>query len=115
VIAAMAARIARLPRAALLGGAGAAVLAGAALAPDLGPAAARAALVAAGLGAAAALAWRRAAGTADPAPLAVVARASLGRDTGVALLDVDGARVLVGFGPHGVQRLDGPRDEGSAP
>jgi hypothetical protein len=33
----------------------------------------------------------------------------------VALLEVDGARVLVGFGPHGVRRLDGAGVEGSAP
>ncbi|ABS24959.1 flagellar biosynthetic protein FliO [Anaeromyxobacter sp. Fw109-5] len=90
------------------------------LAPGgLGPVAARGALVAAALGAAAVLARRRAAppGAAAPA-LAVVSRASLAKDTGVALVELGGRRLLVGFGAAGVQLLsDVPaaRPGGSAP
>lgn len=90
------------------------------LAPGgLGPVAARGAIVAAALGAAAVLARRRAARTGAAAPaLAVVSRASLAKDTGVALVEVGGRRLLVGFGAAGVQLLsDAPAApaEGSAP
>lgn len=91
-----------------------------ALAPGgLGPVAARGALVAAALGAAGLLARRRAAPTAAAAPaLAVVSRAALAKDTGVALVEVGGRRLLVGFGAAGVQLLSdvsAAPAEGSAP
>ncbi|HYD41450.1 MAG TPA: flagellar biosynthetic protein FliO, partial [Anaeromyxobacter sp.] len=44
---------------------------------------------------------------------AVVARQGLSRDSGVALLEVDGRAVLVGFGASGVRLLASPDD--SAP
>ncbi|WP_242341605.1 flagellar biosynthetic protein FliO, partial [Anaeromyxobacter sp. SG66] len=50
--------------------------------------------------------------------LALVSRASLGRDAGVALVEVDGRRLVVGYGPSGVQLLAESRrasPEGSAP
>lgn len=115
MIAALAGRLARAPRAVLLAACAAAVALAAARAGETGAAAARAALAVAGLGAGAALLRRRSAAAQAPAPLAVVARAPLGRDTGVALLEVDGARVLVGFGPEGVRRLDVRGGDGSAP
>ncbi|BDG04362.1 flagellar biosynthetic protein FliO [Anaeromyxobacter oryzae] len=109
MIAALAARLARLPA-----GRGALVVAGAAAgcllvsAPgSLASAAARAALVVAALGAAAALSRRRPRLALAP-ELAVVARAALGKETGVALVDVQGRRLVVGFGPDGVSVLDAP-------
>jgi flagellar protein FliO/FliZ len=90
------------------------------LAPGgLWPVAARGALVAAALGAAAVLARHRAAHPAAAAPaLAVVSRAALAKDTGVALVEIGGRRLLVGFGAAGVQLLSevpAARPEGSAP
>jgi flagellar protein FliO/FliZ len=84
----------------------AALAAGLALAPgETGPAAARGLLAAAGLAALLVVARRRPASVPAPARLAVVERAALGRDAGVALVEVDGRRVLVGFGAGGVRRL----------
>ena len=81
-----------------LGAAGVALSGGA-----LGPAAARAALAVAALAAVAALV-RRAPGRSAPlGPLAVLARASLGRDAGLALVDAGGRRLLVGHGEGGVR------------
>jgi flagellar protein FliO/FliZ len=71
----------------------------------LAPAAARAALAVAALAAAPALLRRRARPAGAASPLRVVAREPLGRDAGVALVEVDGRRLLVGFGPHGVRAL----------
>jgi flagellar protein FliO/FliZ len=81
------------------------VLAGVGSVPGgLGPAAARAGLVAAALGAAALVARRRSAPAAAPL-LAIVSRTSLSRDTGLALVEVGGRRLLVGYGSAGVQLL----------
>nr|WP_242347014.1 flagellar biosynthetic protein FliO [Anaeromyxobacter sp. SG22] len=83
----------------------------------LGPVAARAGLVAAALWAAAVLARRRAAPAPAPA-LAIVSRASLARDAGGALVEVDGRRLVVGYGSAGVQLLaatSASSAEGSAP
>jgi flagellar protein FliO/FliZ len=76
-----------------------------ALAPgDLGPAAARAGLVVAGLAGAAALARARRRTTTPPA-LAILSRAPLAREVGIALIEVEGHRMLVGYGTGGVQVL----------
>lgn len=73
---------------------------------DLAPAAARGGLAACAVGALAVLARRRA-GPARPAPaLVVVARAPLSRDAGLALVEVDGRRLLVGFGADRVALLE---------
>jgi len=78
----------------------------AALGPgDLGPPAARGLLAVAGLAALAALARRRPRAREQAPRLAVVERALLGRDGGVALLEADGRRLVVGFGPGGAQLL----------
>lgn len=97
-------------RAALVGLAAAGVLLLASRAPgDLGPQAARAGLAACAVGALAVLARRRpGAARAAPPPLVVVARAPLSREAGVALVEVDGRRLLVGFGADRVTLLDGP-------
>jgi len=80
-------------------------VAGVAFAPGgLGPVAARAGLVVAALGAAALVARRRSAPAAAPL-LAIVSRTSLSRDTGLALVEVGGRRLLVGYGAAGVQLL----------
>jgi flagellar protein FliO/FliZ len=103
-------------RAALLAaGAGAALLV--ALSPgELGPVAARAALAVGGLAALAVLARR---GLRRPAPagaLAVVASRALSRDAGVALVELEGRRILIGFGASGVHLLaDLPPLPGSRP
>jgi flagellar protein FliO/FliZ len=66
---------------------------------ELAPTAARAALGAAAIGAALFAIRRRARAGAAPAPeIDVVARAALGRDASLALVEVAGRRVLVGFG-----------------
>lgn len=94
------------------------MLAGVAFAPGgLGPVSARAGLVAAALGAAAIVARRRAAPAAAPL-LAIVSRAALARDAGIALVEVGGRRLVVGYGSAGVQLLaDAPAApaDGSAP
>lgn len=101
----------RAPRARLLlaaGGAAALLLALRPAAPDgLGPVAARAALAVAALAAAPALLLRTRRRPADgPAPaLRLIAREPLGREAGVAVIEADGRRLLVGFGPHGVRVL----------
>jgi flagellar protein FliO/FliZ len=89
-------------RAAMLGAAAlAAVLL--ALAPGaLAPAAARAALVAGAIAGIALLAQRRAR-PAPPTPLAVLARKPIAPGAGLALVDADGRRLLVGFGRDGVR------------
>jgi flagellar protein FliO/FliZ len=105
-------RLARSPRHRLLLGAGVAatLLALLSTAPaGLAPAAARAALAVAVLAAAPAL-LRSRARTAAPGPpsLRVIAREPLGRDAGVAIVEADGRRLLVGFGPQGVRALAAP-------
>jgi flagellar protein FliO/FliZ len=85
--------------------AGGALLAGASPGP-LGPAAARGALVVAALGGAAALVRRRGSRPAQRPALAVVARAPLGKDTGLALVAVGDRQVLVGYGSGGVSLLE---------
>lgn len=79
---------------------------------DLGPVAARGLLAVAGLGAMAALARRRPRTRERTPRLAVLERATLGRDGGVALLEADGRRMLVGFGPEGARLL---ADLGASP
>lgn len=92
-------------RTALALGLGALGCAALALLPgELGPTAARAGLAAAGVGALALLARRPARGGAAPA-LRVTARAALTRAGGVALVEVDGRRLLVGFGERAVELL----------
>jgi hypothetical protein len=89
-----------------LAGLGAALLLALALAPGgLAPVAARAALAAAGVAIAAAVLRRAAAVRAAPARLVIVARHPLGRDTGVALAELDGRPLLLGFGAGGVRLL----------
>jgi len=63
--------------------------------------AARACLAAAAIAAAAALVRRRGRSAAAPA-LAIAARAPLGGDAGLALVEADGRRMLVGYGGGGV-------------
>jgi flagellar protein FliO/FliZ len=106
VISIAAARIAASPRgrAALLAAAPLAALLLAFAPGDLAPAAARAALVAAALGAGALLARRRNRTSAPAAmPLTVVGRESLAAGAGVAVVEVAGRRLLVGFGRDGVR------------
>jgi flagellar protein FliO/FliZ len=112
VIAGLAGRLTR-SRAArpvlLAAGAASVLLVAAPSEAGLAPAAARAGLAVAALGTAAALARRAPSGATAAAPLAVIARASLGRETGVALLEVEGRSLLVGFGPGGVRLLPRPQ------
>lgn len=42
---------------------------------------------------------------AAPARIAVIERLLLGRDTGVALVEAEGRRLLLGFGPGGVRAI----------
>ena len=117
--------IARLARAARLPRSTSALLALAAVAValplaggELGPAAARAALCAAAIGAALVALRRRpdaSARVASAPRVTVVARAALGRDASVALLDVEGRRVLVGFGAGAVSLLSELPPEGGRP
>jgi flagellar protein FliO/FliZ len=81
----------------------------------LGPAAARAALAVAALGAAALWVRRSPARLAAGAALAVVARAPLGRDAGLAIVEADGRRLLVGHGDGGVRLVAelGPSTRGA--
>ena len=65
--------------------------------------AARAALALLGLAALALLVRRRGRTPAGAAPVAVLARAPLGPGLGVALLEADGRRLLVGWGKDGVR------------
>ncbi len=108
--------IPRIPRLVLHPGArarlalagGALLLLGLALAPGgwaSGPL--RAAAAVGALAAAAVLARQCRTGrtSADPGRLALVARQALSRDVGVALLEIDGRAVLVGFGAGGVRLL----------
>jgi len=90
-------RAAGLAGAAALGVAGLSLSAGA-----LAPAAARAAVAVCALGALAALARRPPRPDAAPAPLALVSRAALSRDAGLALVEAGGRRLLVGYGERGV-------------
>lgn len=85
-----------------------------ALAPGpVAPASLRALAALALIGAAVLLARGRLAQPAAARRLAVVARQPLSRDAGVALVEVDGRAVLVGFGPSGVRLLapHGPEPE----
>jgi len=79
-------------------------LALAALPGEGGPLAARAALAALAVGGAALL-WRRGAGAIAPPCLAVSARAGLGRATSVAVVEVDGRRLLLGVSERSVELL----------
>ena len=92
-------------RAAALGiGAAAALLL--ALAPgDLAPIAARAAVVVGGLGALVALARTRSRRGPPAGALSVLEARPLGREAGLAIVEVGGRRMLVGFGSTGVQLL----------
>lgn len=105
-------RLARSPRHRLLLGAGGAAallaLLSAAAPGGLAPTAARAALAVAVLAAAPALLRRRGGPAPATASLRVIAREPLGRDAGVAIVEADGRRLLVGFGPHGVRALAAP-------
>lgn len=65
----------------------------------------RAAAAASAVGGAALLARTGRARTAPASRLTVVARQALTREVGVALLEIDGRPVLVGFGGAGVQLL----------
>jgi len=88
-----------------LAGVGALALA-LALAPgQSAPASLRALAAVAVVGAALLLVRGRLGAPAAAPRLAVVARQALSRDTGVALLEVDGRAVLVGFGASGVRLL----------
>ncbi len=90
---------------AFLGG-GALVGLALALAPgELAPASLRAAAAACAVGAAALLAHRARSHSAPAQRLALLARQPLSRDAGVALVELDGRPLLVGFGPGGVQLL----------
>lgn len=71
---------------------------------ELGPTAARAGLAATGVGAVALLA-RRPRRVAAAQALRVSARAGLSRAGGVAVVEVDGRRLLVGFGERAVELL----------
>jgi flagellar protein FliO/FliZ len=80
-----------------------------ALAPgSLAPASLRGLAATAALGLAALLARGRLAGPETVRRLAVVSRQPLSRDAGVALVEVDGRALLVGFGASGVRLLAGP-------
>lgn len=91
--------------------AAAAAALGLAFAPgDLAPASLRAGAAVCLIGAAAILARGPVARPAAARRLAVISRQALSRDAGVALLEVDGRAVLVGFGGGAVQLLEsGPR------
>ena len=90
-----------------LAGLGAALLLALALAPGgLAPAAARAALAAAGVATLAAVLRRTGTRRTAPLRLVFVARQPLGRDAGVALAEVDGRPLLLGFGAGGVRLLE---------
>jgi flagellar protein FliO/FliZ len=92
-------------RAAALGIAAAAALL-LALAPgDLAPVAARGAVAVGGLGALVTLARGRSRVGPAPGGLAVLEARPLGRDAGLAIVEIGGRRLLVGFGPNGVQLL----------
>jgi len=111
------ARLRRSPlgRAALLAAGGALLVTLAASPSALGPAAARAGLVAAALGGALLVLRRAGRPAAGPRLLAVLARETLGREAGVALVEVGGRRLLLGFGPGGVQLVAEAGAESRAP
>jgi len=89
-------------------GAAAALALALALAPgELAPISLRAGAAACAIGAAAILAWGCPDNTAVARRLTIVSRQALSRDAGVALLQVDGRTVLVGYG--GAVRLLEPR------
>lgn len=70
-----------------------------ALAPgDLAPTALRAAAAACGIGVAAFLAYRALGSPAEARRLTLVSRLALSREAGVALLEVDGRTMLLGYG-----------------
>jgi flagellar protein FliO/FliZ len=78
-----------------------------ALAPgELAPASLRAGAAAAAIGALALLARARLARPADARRLTLVSRQALSREAGVALLEVDGRPMLVGYGGGAVQLLE---------
>jgi flagellar protein FliO/FliZ len=104
-------------RAAALGLGVLAALALAAAPGDLAPAAARAALAVGAVGAAAALVRRTRPRPAGEERLSLVSSRPLARDAGVALLEVEGRALLVGFGAEGVSLLAdlGPAARGERP
>jgi flagellar protein FliO/FliZ len=77
--------------------------------------AARAALVLLLLGACVVLARRRSRGVPLANPIEIVARAPLGPALGLALLDVGGRRLLVGWGKDGVRLVRDLGTRESAP
>ena len=102
-------------RAAALGAAAIALLLLAASPGELAPAAARGAAVVIALAAAAVLVRRRARPDAGAEALRVVASRALARDAGLALVEVSGRRVLVGYGAEGVRlvsEIGAPPDRG---
>lgn len=77
---------------------------------DAATTALRALAVVAVFGLGAALLRRRRAGPGAPVAVSIVERHGLSRDAGLALVSVDGRRLLVGYGPAGVAivaELDG--------
>jgi flagellar protein FliO/FliZ len=77
--------------------------------------AARAALALAALAACLILVGRRARRPTLPGPVSILARAPLGPGLGLVLLDVDGRRLLVGWGKDGVRLVRDLGTAGSAP
>jgi flagellar protein FliO/FliZ len=77
--------------------------------------AARAALALVVLAACAFLVRRRVRRKAIPGPVAVLARAPLGPGLGIVLLEVEGRRLLVGWGKDGVRLVRDLGTAGSAP
>jgi flagellar protein FliO/FliZ len=87
-----------------------------ALAPaELAPPSVRAAAAACALGAAAVLARARLARPATARRLTVVSRQALSREAGLALVDVDGRSLLIGYGAGPVQLLDRAQAPAAAP
>lgn len=77
--------------------------------------AARAALVVGALAVLVLLARRRARTPAAPCPIAVLARAPLGAGVGVAIIETEGRRLLVGWGRDGVRLVRDLGPHGSEP
>jgi flagellar protein FliO/FliZ len=89
--------------AALAGGAALGVAALSLSTGALAPAAARAAVAVCALAALAVLVRGTPRATAGPARLVLVSRAALSRDAGLAFVEADGRRLLVGYGEGGVR------------
>ena len=87
-----------------------------ALAPaELAPPSVRAAAAACALGAAAVLARARLAQPATARRLTVVSRQALSREAGLALVEVDGRSLLIGYGAGPVQLLDSTQAPAAPP